>query len=119
MSARDFGRAFAGWRDGARDWQAYVRHPFVAGLGDGTLPRAAFLGYLVQDYLFLVHFARAWALAVVKADTLEEMRTASAAVDALLNHEMQLHVRTCGEAGIPQARLNEAVEAPETMAYTR
>jgi thiaminase (transcriptional activator TenA) len=119
MSAPDYGRAFAAWRAGARDWEAYVRHPFVAGLGDGTLPRQAFLAYLVQDYLFLVHFARAWALAVVKADTLAEMRAAAATVDALVNHEMQLHVRSCAEAGIPEAELAEAEEAPENMAYTR
>ena len=119
MSAPDYGRAFAAWRGAAPAWDAYVRHPFVARLGDGTLPHAAFLHYLVQDYLFLIHFARAWALAVVKADTLDEMRAAAATVDALVNHEMQLHVRTCAEAGIQEARLMEAEEAPENMAYTR
>jgi thiaminase/transcriptional activator TenA len=119
MSAPDYGRAFAAWRAGAPDWGDYVGHPFVAGLGDGTLPRDAFLHYLVQDYLFLIHFARAWALAVVKADSLDEMRAASTTVDALVNHEMRLHVRTCAAAGIPEARLAEAREAPENMAYTR
>ncbi len=119
MRAPDYGRAFAAWREAAPGWDAHVRHPFVAGLGDGTLPRDAFLHYLVQDYLFLIHFARAWALAVVKSETLDEMRAASATVDALVNHEMQLHVRTCAEAGIPEARLAEAEEAAENMAYTR
>jgi thiaminase/transcriptional activator TenA len=115
----DYGRAFAAWRAGAPDWGAYVRHPFVAGLGDGTLPRQAFLHYLVQDYLFLIHFARAWALGIVKAETLDEMRACAATVDALITHEMALHVRICAEAGIAQARLAEAEEAPENMAYTR
>ena len=119
MSPPDYGRAFAAWPGGARDWDAYVRHPFVAGIGDGTLPREAFLHYLVQDYLFLIHFARAWALAVVKAETLGEMRAAAATVDALVNHEMGLHVRTCAEAGIPESRLAAAEEVPENMAYTR
>ena len=119
MSAPEYGRAFGLWRGAAPEWDAFVRHPFVAGLGDGTLPRQAFLHYLVQDYLFLIHFARAWALAVVKADTLDEMRAAAATVDALVNHEMRLHVRTCAEAGIAQARLAEAEEAPGNMAYTR
>jgi thiaminase (transcriptional activator TenA) len=119
MTAPEYGPAFAAWRGAAPDWDAYVRHPFVAGLADGSLPRAAFLHYLVQDYHFLIHFARAWALAVVKADTLDEMRAAAGTVDALVNHEMQLHVRTCAEAGIPEARLAQAQEAPETMAYTR
>ena len=63
-----YGDVFAQWRDGCREvWSAYTTHKFVAGLGDGTLPREAFLRYLRQDYVFLVHFSRAWALAVVKA----------------------------------------------------
>lgn len=114
-----YGRAFALWRAAAPDWDAYVRHPFVLGLGEGTLPRPAFLHYLVQDYVFLVHFARAWALAVVKADTLDEMKACAATVDALVNHEMQLHVRTCAAAGLTETELAGAQEAPGNLAYTR
>ena len=41
------------------DWAAYVEHDFVRQLGAGTLPEAAFRQYLIQDYLFLIQFARA------------------------------------------------------------
>ncbi|MEO1494964.1 MAG: thiaminase II [Pseudomonadota bacterium] len=116
----DYGSpVYAAWRDAAPDWDAYARHAFVQGLGDGTLPRAAFLRYLVQDYVFLIHFSRAWALGVVKAETLDEMKLCSATVDALVNHEMALHVRTCAEAGISEADLEAAEELPENLAYTR
>ncbi|OWJ74323.1 TenA family protein [Haematobacter genomosp. 1] len=100
-------------------WPAYVGHPFVTSLGEGSLPRDAFLGYLVQDYLFLRHFSRAWALAVTKAETLEEMRYAAAAVHALLNDEMALHVRLCARVGIGEDALESAEERLETLAYTR
>lgn len=40
------------------DWQSYVDHDFVRQMGAGTLPQAAFRTYLVQDYLFLIQFAR-------------------------------------------------------------
>ncbi|MGR3755654.1 MAG: thiaminase II [Tranquillimonas sp.] len=115
-----YGRTFPLWRDGAGEaWRAYTRHAFVEGMRDGTLPRAAFLRYLVQDYLFLIHFSRAWALAVTKAETLDEMRACAATVHALLDHEMRLHVETCAAAGIPEADLFAAEEAPQTLAYTR
>ena len=39
-------------------------HPFTNGLADGSLAEAAFRHYLVQDYLFLTEFARAYALSV-------------------------------------------------------
>jgi thiaminase/transcriptional activator TenA len=120
-TAPDYGsKVFAGWRRAAADhWQAYTRHEFVRRLGDGSLPNAAFLHYLVQDYIFLANFARAWALGVVKAGDIEEMRAAAAAVDALVNHEMQLHVGVCAAAGIPEKKLLAADEEVENLAYTR
>lgn len=115
-----YGDAFARWRDAAGgDWTAYTRHEFVAGLADGSLPRSAFLKYLVQDYIFLFHFSRAWALAAVKADHPGEMKTAAATLDALVNHEMPMHIRTCAAEGIDEATLFAAREEPETLAYTR
>ena len=117
MSA--YGQVFARWRDAAPEWDAYTRHAFVRGLGDGTLPREAFLHYLVQDYVFLMHFSRAWALGVVKSSDLHEMKTCASTVDALVNHEMQLHVQTCAGAGIPEETLENATERAENLAYTR
>lgn len=119
MSSPDYGRAFAIWRDAAPDWQAYTHHAFVAGLGDGTLPQASFLHYLRQDYIFLIHFSRAWALAAAKADTLAEMQAASATLHALAHVEMPLHMRICAEAGIPADMLEATQEAPANLAYTR
>lgn len=52
------------------DWQRYVGHDFVRQIGAGTLPQAAFRTYLVQDYLFLIQFARVYALATYKSRTL-------------------------------------------------
>ena len=118
--APDYGRAFALWRDAAgAAWPAYTRHAFVEGLRDGSLPRGAFLHYLAQDYLFLIHFARAWALAAAKAETLAEMRLAAATVSALVEEEMRLHVEVCGRAGLDAAALAAVEEAPENLAYTR
>lgn len=120
MTASDYGsRYFAAWRSAAPDWQAYTHHAFVEGMKDGSLPRDAFLRYLVQDYIFLIHFSRAWALGVVKAGSIAEMQTCAGTVDALINHEMQLHIALCGEAGISQADLEAAAELPANLAYTR
>ena len=120
MNNRRYGTTFAHWRAGCPEtWKAYTQHSFVMGLGDGTLPRAAFLHYLIQDYVFLVHFARAWSLAVVKAETIDEMKICAGTVDALVNHEMALHVQTCAAHGIDEATLFAAPEEFENLAYTR
>ena len=113
-----YGTTFALWRVAAGGiWRDYTHHAFVEGMRDGTLPRDAFLRYLVQDYLFLVHFSRAWALAVTKAETLEEMRVCAATVHALLNEEMRLHVETCAAEGISEAELFAAREASQQTPY--
>ncbi len=100
-------------------WTAYTDHEFVNGLQSGNLPRAAFEHYLKQDYLFLIHFARAYALAAYKSDTLEDLRAATATVSALIDTEMKLHVEYCEGWGITEAQMQAVEEAPENMAYTR
>ncbi len=120
MPANDYGTTFPRLRDAAGPvWKDYTQHAFVEGLRDGSLPRRAFLGYLVQDYVFLIHFARAWALAVTKSDALEEMRACAATVDALVNQELGLHVRTCAGEGLSEQDLFNAEEHPANLAYTR
>lgn len=100
------------------EWQHYVGHPFLQQLADGTLPDSAFRRYLTQDYLFLIHFARAWALLVSKLRTLPEMRAATASLNAIVN-ELPLHVGYCASWGLSEARMAAEPEAAETMNYTR
>ena len=102
----------------ADDWADYVDHAFVRQLGDGTLPEAAFRTYLVQDYLFLIQFARAYALATYKSRTLADMKAAQAGLASILD-EMELHVRLCGRWGLTPAEIEAAPEHQATVAYTR
>lgn len=106
-------------RDAGDQWERYIRHPFVRGLGDGTLPLPAFRHYLIQDYLFLIHFARAYALAAYKSETLADLRSAAAAVTSIVAVETPLHVKYCAEWGLTEAQMEAAPEDFETVAYTR
>ncbi|MBN2367315.1 MAG: thiaminase II, partial [Calditrichaeota bacterium] len=38
---------------------AQFEHPFVKGLGDGTLPMDKFRYYMIQDSIYIVDYARA------------------------------------------------------------
>lgn len=119
MNELNYGRAFDLLRKSSRCWNDYMNHAFVKGLGDGSLPRQSFLHYLKQDYIFLLHFARAWALAVAKTDQLDEMKACAATVNGLVNGEMQFHIETCAKVGISEAEILSTPEAPENLAYTR
>jgi thiaminase/transcriptional activator TenA len=102
----------------AAEWEAYCWHPFVQGLAAGTLPEAAFRRYLGQDWLFLIQFARAMALAVVKAESLAAMREKAAAIGAILD-ETSLHLEYCAGWGLDEAAVTRVPEAAATVAYTR
>lgn len=103
----------------ASDWRAYIEHPFVRGMGDGSLPEASFRHYLKQDYLFLVHFARAWGLAVYKARSMSELRQGLDILKAIVDLEMGLHISWCAEWGVSEDDLATLQESRATMAYTR
>ncbi len=100
-------------------WNAYVRHDFVRALGAGSLPEACFRHYLGQDYIFLIHFARAYALAAFKSDELDDLRAAAATLHALIDSEMALHVKYCAGWGLSEAEMAALPEAQANLAYTR
>ena len=102
----------------AQDWAAYTEHEFLYQLEAGTLPEAAFRSYLVQDYLFLIQFARANALAGFKSHTLNDLAAAQSGLAAIIN-ETELHVRLCADWGLRREDLDSAVEHPATVAHTR
>lgn len=106
-------------RDTGADWDAYVNHRFVRQLADGSLPRAEFLAWMVQDYLYLMHYARAYALLIYKSDTVDQMRGAALIVSGLLNNEMSLHRQQLAAAGVSETDLAAAEESIETLAYGR
>ncbi|MFP4263390.1 MAG: thiaminase II [Halomonas sp.] len=101
------------------DWRAYIQHDFVRGLADATLEEEAFRHYLKQDYLFLIHFARAYALAAYKSRTLADLRQAHEGLKAIVDLELGLHVGYCRDWGITEETLASLPEARATLAYTR
>ena len=103
----------------AEVWRDYTEHPFVMALGDGSLSETAFRHYLIQDFIFLRHFARAYGLAAYKSDSLDEIRAASHGLQAIVNIEIGLHETYCADWGVNSATLEGAREDSATLAYTR
>ena len=100
-------------------WGAFVGHPFVRQLAAGTLDEGCFRYYLSQDYLFLIHFARAYGLAAFKAETIADIRAAAGGLSAMIDQEMRLHVDYCRGWGLSEAEMARAEEDAATLAYTR
>jgi thiaminase/transcriptional activator TenA len=100
------------------NWDAQLEHPFVTGLGDGSLDVERFQRWVLQDYLYLKEFARVFAWAVAKTDRLESMSWYATVLDLTLNTEMALHRSYAERFGISSEELEATPMWPTTRAYT-
>lgn len=101
----------------AETWEAQHAHPFVTGIGDGTLRADRFAHWVRQDHLFLIDYARLLALGAARAPDLATMRRFAELTQAILGEEMELHRALAAELGITQAELDAEAPAPATSAY--
>ncbi|KYC37447.1 TenA family transcriptional regulator [Scytonema hofmannii PCC 7110] len=70
--------------------QACLQHPFVQGIGDGTLARQKFAYYVGQDAFFLEAFARAYSIAAAKVPNFSDFLTFHSLATGVLQ-ELKLH----------------------------
>ena len=99
-------------------WEACLKHPFVTGIGDGTLAVERFQYFMLQDYLYLFDYARVFALGVVKARDPELMRTFASNVDAILGGEMKIHRAYMKRLGISEEQVFAVKPALDNLSYT-
>ncbi|MGD9892071.1 MAG: thiaminase II, partial [Dehalococcoidia bacterium] len=78
-------------RQAASIWAAEQSHPFVCGIGDGTLDMERFKYYVAQDYVYLVEFVRVLALAAAKSNDLAAMVQFTELQHMILTTERALH----------------------------
>ena len=99
-------------------WRQCHNHPFVKGIGDGTLDQEKFRWFLLQDYLYLFDYARVFAWGVIKARDPALMRTFSANVDAILGGEMKTHRAYMARMGITEEEVFRVQPALSNTSYT-
>ena len=99
-------------------WEAQHQHPFVRGIGDGTLDLERSKFWLRQDYVFLIEYARLLGLAAARSPDLETMTRFAALLKETLETEMSLHRAYADEFGINRQELEREQAAPTTRAYT-
>jgi thiaminase/transcriptional activator TenA len=102
----------------ARTLEREHDHPFVRGLGDGTLDPECFKVWLRQDYLFLIAYSKVLALAAARAEELETMARFADLLQVTLRGEMNLHRGYAQRFDIGEADLAREEMAPTTRAYT-
>lgn len=99
-------------------WRTYLEHPFVKGLGEGWLEVETFKHWLKQDYVYLIEYARLFALGSAKAQDLKTMTAFAKLLHGTLEMEMALHREYASQFNISHAELETTEAGATTTAYT-
>lgn len=99
-------------------YAAIVEHPFLTGLGDGTLPAESFAYYLAQDAYYLRDYARALAVVGAKAPSHAVAGVFGRHAAETVRVELALHASLLPELGVSAAALASVAVSPTTTAYT-
>ena len=106
------------WASIAPIYDAILKHPFLRGLTDGSLPREAFQFYVVQDAHYLRDFARALAVTAARAPKEDWIIMLNDHAAGALRVERSLHETFFRELGLSEAAVAATPYAPTNLAYT-
>jgi thiaminase/transcriptional activator TenA len=99
-------------------WASYHKHPFVQGIADGSLDHEKFRYYMIQDYLYLIDYARVFAIGVAKAQDMETMRLFASYVGQIMDGEMDIHRGYMKRLGISLEEAEHTHVALDNLSYT-
>jgi len=100
-------------------WNQCHEHPFLTELREGTLDPERFIYYLKQDYVYLIDYAKLFAIASMKARDLETMTKFAELLHSTLHVEMGLHRAYAARFGVTREQLEQTIPSPTTIAYTK
>ena len=99
-------------------WEEGYNHPFVQGLGDGSLDKEKFKFYLLQDYLYLLQYSKVFASAAIKSTTEELQLRFSTIQYFILANEMDLHRQYMADFGITKDEITNVKPSLYNRTYT-
>ena len=102
----------------AKVWEEGYNHPFVQELGKGTLDKEKFKFYLLQDYLYLLQYAKVYAMAAVKAEDEMAMTNFTKVQHYIFTGEMDVHREYMARFGVTKDEIENARASLFNRTYT-
>ncbi|MFY0760050.1 thiaminase II [Metabacillus dongyingensis] len=99
-------------------WEGSFEHPFVKGIGEGSLSKEKFKYYVMQDSYYLTHFAKVQAFAGAMAPDLHTTYRMSVHSQGTYEAELSLHQQFSVLLGITDTERKEFKPSPTAYAYT-
>ncbi|GAB5468209.1 MAG: thiaminase II [Rhodospirillales bacterium] len=107
------------WQAATSVREAMIAMPFNAELCAGTLSKARFKGYLLQDSLYLMDYARTLAVLAARAPDSALILEYSKAAETCIVVERALHEGFLTQYGLTKAEIAAAEPSPATLTYTK
>lgn len=105
--------------DNAALFSAALHHPFVQGIGDGSLPKAQFTRWIVQDWLYLQSYLQTLAQASQLAPDASACAFWQELFRLTQEEELDLHRGLAAKFGLNPAELDQASPFSGTVAYVQ
>lgn len=98
--------------------QQILELPFNRGLADGSLPKAVFVHYIIQDALYLAEYSRVLAALAGRAPERDALLAFAGSAQGAIAVEQALHERYFADFGVTPAQLATSRASPSCRAYT-
>ncbi|NBN65898.1 TenA family protein [Pannonibacter tanglangensis] len=110
---------FSDWLVAQADdrWDRACGHPFTVAIGDGSMPEAAYVRYLIEDYTFITDLASVLGYLVAKAPDMAAKRRLAGFLALLTSEENDYFLRSLAALGVPEAAYATAAQGPVTRAF--
>ncbi|MFD1938975.1 MULTISPECIES: TenA family protein [Nonomuraea] len=105
------------WRAMDGIYRQILRHPFLEGLTDGSLPREAFRHYVMQEAHFLPDYARALAACAARSPQPAAVHRFAADAARTVEVEHSLVVELLAAFGLDVAEALKSPAGPTTVGY--
>ena len=105
--------------DSTKDiWKMYLTHPFIRKIKDGSLDIEKFRYFMLEDYLYLFEYVKVFAIGLTKTKDFNLMKLFAESIDAILNHEMNIHKSYMKRIGISDEQVQNFKPSLTNTSYT-
>lgn len=98
-------------------WNNCIDTPFVQELKNGTLPMEKFKHYMVQDSIYLKHYARIYAKAMYHSTVLKDIQLFYSVLCFVTDTESAVRLRYIKQFGLTDSDIEDIAPLPENQNY--
>lgn len=98
-------------------WDECIATPFVQEMKAGTLPFECFKEYMIQDSIYLKHYARVYGKEIYHAKTLRDIQLYYSVLSFVTDTESAVRLRYLDQFGMTDDDIESIAPLPENQRY--